>query len=163
MSRNTGPKAQSTCSWCVCTGRGVGGALSQKHFISMVIKVPVTLKNSKGQTPTLTFSCLHAAMLLCLSLYMVDLQSGSLWWHNQFPAELAFRSSPKAFCPLDLTLHLHALIVCIYNVLRPSIFSPSTFYFSYVSSVVRSKIMYQSLMLWQQLPMQRKRVTEWCK
>lgn len=153
MSRNTGPKAQSTCSWCVCTGRGVGGALSQKHFISMVIKVPVTLKNSKGQTPTLTFSCLHAAMLLCLSLYMVDLQSGSLWWHNQFPAELAFR----------FTLHLHALIVCIYNVLRPSIFSPSTFYFSYVSSVVRSKIMHQSLMLWQQLPMQRKRGTEWCK
>lgn len=58
-------------------------------------------------------------MLLCLSLYLLDVQSGSLWWYNQPPAEPAFCSSPAAFCPLELLLHLHPLIVCVYATFTP--------------------------------------------
>ena len=32
-------------------GGGVGGAVSQKHFISMVIKVPLPLKKQQGPDP----------------------------------------------------------------------------------------------------------------
>lgn len=115
----------------------MGGALSQKHFISMVIKVPLLLKKAaRARPPPLTFSCLHAAMLLCLSLYMLDVQSGSLWWYNQPPAEPAFCSSPAAFCPLELLLQPRPLIVyrmCIQHLLS-SIFSSSPFLFPYFST-----------------------------
>lgn len=58
-------------------------------------------------------------MLLCLSLYMLDVQSGSLWWYNQPPAEPAFCSSPAAFCPLELLLHPRPLIVYVYTTFIP--------------------------------------------
>lgn len=67
-------------------------------------------------------------MLLCLSLYMLDVQSESLWWYNQPPAEPAFCSSPAAFCPFELLLHPHPLILYVYTTFSPN----HLFFFSFL-------------------------------
>lgn len=49
VSINTAPKAQSSCSWRVCRQRCGRCSVSQKHFISMVIKVPPALKKKAAR------------------------------------------------------------------------------------------------------------------
>lgn len=49
VSINTAPKAQSSCSWRVCRQRCGRRSVSQKHFISMVIKVPPALKKKAAR------------------------------------------------------------------------------------------------------------------
>lgn len=138
----------------------MGGAPSQKHFISMVIKVPLLLKKAaRARTPTLTSSCLRAAaVLLCLSLYMLDVQSGSLRWYNQPPAEPALCSSPAAFCPLELPLHPRPLIAYVYTTFTPiRLFLLPRLFISLLFHSHGEEHMHHSLMLWQQLQRQRKR------
>lgn len=112
--------------------------MSQKHFISMVIKVPPALKKKAARArdpprPRLQLP-VCAAVLLCLSLYMLDVQSGSLWRYNQPPAEPAFCPSPAAFCPLELPLQPPPLNrICVYTTFTPiHLFIRSFFFFFYL-------------------------------
>lgn len=166
VSINTAPKAQSSCSWRVCRQRCGRRSVSQKHFISMVIKVPPALKKKAARArdpprPRLQLP-VCAAALLCLSLYMLDVQSGSLWRYNQPPAEPAFCPSPAAFCPLELPLQPPPLNrICVYTTFTPiHLFIRSFFFYFYVPSsspVTGEKYMHRSLVMWQQLQRQRKR------
>lgn len=135
VSINTAPKAQSSCSWRVCRQRCGRCSVSQKHFISMVIKVPPALKKKAARArdpprPRLQLP-VCAAALLCLSLYMLDVQSGSLWRYNQPPAEPAFCPSPAAFCPLELPLQPPPLNrIYVYTTFTPiHLFIRSFFFF----------------------------------
>lgn len=169
VSINTAPKAQSSCSWRVCRQRCGRRSVSQKHFISMVIKVPPALKKKPrgpGTPPPRPRLQLPvcAAALLCLSLYMLDVQSGSLWRYNQPPAEPAFCPSPAAFCPLELPLQPPPLNrICVYTTFTPIHLFIRSFFFFFIfyvpssSPVTGEKYMHRSLVLWQQLQRQRKR------
>lgn len=91
----------------------------------MVIKVPLPLIKKKKKRrgpdphPSLTAACAPPRSF-CLTLYLLDVQSGSLWWYNQPPAEPALCSSPAALCPLELSPAPPSLSrMCVYTTLTP--------------------------------------------
>ncbi len=62
---------------------------------------------------------------------MLDVESGSLWWYNQPPAEPAFLLKPRSLLPFRAFATPPPLNrIYVYNIYSHQSFLPSPFYFS---------------------------------